>query len=401
MNRPLILTACAIVLCAVTGADAFAIPAFARKYDMSCNTCHRPVPRLKSFGEEFAANGFVLKDREAPRAYRETGDDQLMLLRDLPFAIRMEGIGSWHAGDGAKTDMQWPWLVKLLSGGQIAKDVSYYFYFFFGERGEVAGLEDAFVMFNDVFNTDLDIVLGQFQVSDPLFKRELRLTLEDYQIYRVKPGFSSANLTYDRGIMMTYGLPTGTDLVVEILNGSGIGAADASRSFDTDRYKNTMFRLSQDIGEHLRIGGFAYFGREAGENTALPREWQMLTTNDLWMAGPDLTVEAGEVQLNLQYVARHDDNATFTGPNVNPSPLTTVTRGAFGELIVTPGGDQGKWYVAALYNWVDSDENALDYQTVTGHVGYMLARNFRLVGEFTSDLTLKTNKLSVGFVTAF
>ena len=309
-----------------------------------------------------------------------------MLLREIPFAIRLEGYGRWQPGTEGRTDMQWPYLVKLLSGGQIAKDVSYYFYFFFGERGEVAGLEDAFVMFNNVFNTDLDVYVGQFQVSDPLFKRELRLTLEDYQIYRVKPGRSTANLTYDRGLMLTYGFSSGTDITVELLNGAGIGPADASRQFDNDKYKNTFFRISQDLGEHLRIGGFAYYGREAEGDV----------DNKLWMAGPDLTIAVENAELNVQYVERRDDN-----PYLVASTRETKTRGAFGELTVTPGGDQGRWYFAGLYNWVDSELAGLDYKTATGHVGYLLARNFRLVGEFTHDFEAKTNRLSVGFITAF
>ncbi len=403
MNRIFLFSFCTLLLLVVVAAEALAIPAFARKYDMSCNTCHRPAPRLKPYGDEFAGNGFVLADKEAPRAYRETGDEELMLLREIPLALRLEGYGSWKSGNAGKADMQWPYLVKLLSGGQIAKDVSYYFYFFFGERGEVAGLEDAFVMFNNVFNSELDIYLGQFQVSDPLFKRELRLTLEDYQVYRVRPGLSSANLTYDRGVMMTYGFPTGTDIIVEVLNGSGIGAADASRSFDTDKYKNTMFRLSQDLGEHVRVGGFAYFGREQGENLDLPHQWRMVTTNDMWMAGPDVTLELGNVQLNAQYVTRSDENPSFYSPSwiAGTGPAKVKTNGAFGELVITPGGDAGKWYCAALYNWVDSEQNSLDYETITGHVGYMLARNFRVVGEVTHDTIAKTTKLSVGFVSAF
>jgi hypothetical protein len=394
---------CLLMFLTVIATDSYAIPAFARKYDMSCNTCHRPAPRLKHYGEEFAGNGFVLADKEAPRAYRDTGDDELMLLREVPFALRLEGYGSWRSGDAGKADMQWPYLLKLLSGGQIANHVSYYFYFFFGERGEVAGLEDAFVMFNNVFNADFDIYLGQFQASDPLFKRELRMTLEDYQIYRVKPGLSSANLTYDRGIMMTYGFPTGTDITVEVLNGAGIGAADASRSFDTDKYKNTMFRISQDLGEHFRIGGFAYFGREEGENPDLGPSWRGVTTNDMWMAGPDVTVELGNVQLNAQYVSRSDENPFLYTQNwiAGTGPAKVKTNGAFGELIITPGGDDGKWYCAALYNWVDSEQNSLDYETITGHVGYMLARNFRVVGELTHDAVAKSTKVSVGFVSAF
>jgi hypothetical protein len=179
--------------------DVLAIPAFARKYSMSCNVCHSPFPKLKPYGEEFAGNGFILKDKDAPRFTMETGDDLLLLMRDFPLAVRLEGYIRNQPEPGRQADLQSLYLAKLLSGGQIAKNISYYFYFFFGERGEVAGLEDAFIMFNDLFGHDFDVVVGQFQVSDPLFKRELRLTFDDYQIYRAKPGKSSVNLTYDRG----------------------------------------------------------------------------------------------------------------------------------------------------------------------------------------------------------
>ncbi len=83
-----------------------------------------------------------------------------------------------------------PILLKFLSGGEITKNIAYYFYFFFSESGEVAGIEDAFVMFNNLFGTELDFYVGQFQVSDPLFKRELRLTFEDYMVYKASPGSS-------------------------------------------------------------------------------------------------------------------------------------------------------------------------------------------------------------------
>ncbi len=199
MRTLIALSILAAVLLLTALQEAAAIPAFARKYDMSCTTCHAVFPKIKPYGNEFAGNGFQLPDKEPPRYYRETGDDLLLLMRELPFALRLEGYARWQPQTAGRSDFQWPYLLKLISGGQIARDVSYYFYFFFGERGEVAGLEDAFVMFNNIFKSELDVYLGQFQVSDPLFKRELRLTLEDYQIYRVKPGNSSVNLTYDRG----------------------------------------------------------------------------------------------------------------------------------------------------------------------------------------------------------
>lgn len=386
MKLPFFSPLAVILLVLVLAGDALAIPAFARKYDMSCNTCHQPIPRLKPYGDEFAGNGFQLPDKDAPRFFRETGDDELQLMRELPLALRLEGYARWQPQTSGRSDMQWPYLLKLLSGGLITKDVAYYFYFFFGERGEVAGLEDAFVMFNNVFHTELDIYAGQFQVSDPLFKRELRLTLEDYQVYRVRPGKSAANLTYDRGLMLTYSLPTGTNIIVEVLNGSGIGAADASRNFDNDKYKNTAFRISQDLGELFRLGGFAYFGREADNGM----------TNALWMVGPDMTISAGPFELNAQYIERQDNN-----PYLIATGQKTKTRGALGEVTFMPDGDKSSWYGTALVNWVDSDIADLRYRTVTGHIGYMFARNLRLVGEYTYDLEQKANTLTVGFVSAF
>ncbi|MFA6440291.1 MAG: hypothetical protein WCX28_13350 [Bacteriovoracaceae bacterium] len=363
-----------------------AIPAFARKYDMSCQTCHSPAPKLKAYGEEFAANGFRLAEKEPPRFFRETGDDQLLLMRELPFALRVEGYARWLPQTNHRADMQAPYLLKLLSGGQITKDISYYFYFFFGERGSVAGLEDAFVMFNNLFTEELDVYVGQFQISDPLFKRELRLTLEDYQVYKTAPGLSGIDLTYDRGVMVTYTLPTKTDLVVEVLNGSGIGAADAMRNFDSDAYKNIFARASQDISEGIRVGGFVYYGKEE----------QVARVNALWIAGPDISLSFNPIEVNVQYVERRDDNPSFLA-----GKKTVETRGTMTEVVYSPDGDKSTWYSALVYNWAEITSQGYKYNSITGHYSYMLARNMRLIGEYTYDATMKGNKVSVGFVGAF
>lgn len=378
-----------IIILAVTTigvVESTAIPAFARKYDMTCATCHAPFPKLKSYGEDFAGNAFQLADKEPPRYFKETGDSWLLLNREVPLALRLEGYARWQPETEGRSDFQTPYLLKILSGGQIAKDIAYYFYFFFNERGEVAGVEDAFIMFNNVFGSELDIYAGQFQVSDPLFKRELRLSLEDYQIYRVKPGESIINLTYDRGLMLTYALPTKTDITLEILNGSGIGAADSARNFDRDKYKNAFLRISQDVSGTVRIGGFGYYGKE--EQTG--------RTNTLWMAGPDLTLSAGPVEVNLQYVERRDDNPLFAAV-----AQEVRTRGAMGELIITPDGDKSRWYGVALYNWVEMESGLYKYNAATGHLSYLISRNLRLIGEYTYDIEVRANKFSIGFVSAF
>lgn len=369
---------------------SFGIPAFARKYNMSCQTCHSPFPKLKPYGEEFAGNGFVLADKDAPRYFLPTGDDELSLLRELPVALRLEGYATYNNKNSNQFDFTAPYLLKFLSGGAITKDISYYFYFFFSERGEVAGIEDAFIMFNDLFGTDLDVFVGQFQVSDPLFKRELRLTFEDYQIYKTKAGFSKSDLTYDRGIMFTYGLPTNTDITLEILNGSGIGQANPFRNFDDDKYKNLFARVSQDISEDFRIGVFGYFGKEKLEDNI-----GIQFDNSFRMMGPDLTVKLkNELELNFQYASRVDDKPTAFSTNIK-------SDGGFAELIYTPKGDESKWYGVALYNWVNSDIKALEYQAGTLSLGYLLRRNIRLIGELTYNFNKEYAQLAVGIISAF
>ncbi|MCJ7581016.1 MAG: hypothetical protein MUP98_10840 [Candidatus Aminicenantes bacterium] len=379
-----------LILMQMALANLHAIPAFARKYRMSCKTCHAPFPKLKAYGDEFAQNGFVIKDKDAPRYVVDTGDDFLSLIRELPIALRLEGFWTYNNSNKGQIDFTSPYLLKILSGGEITKNISYYFYFFFSERGEVAGIEDAFVMFNNLFGTELDFYVGQFQVSDPLFKREIRLTFEDYMVYKASPGSSQADLTYDRGIIAAYGLPSGTDLVVEVVNGSGLNPANPFRNYDEDKYKNILLRVSQDVAEPLRVGGFYYFGKEE----------QVSEINSMWLAGADATVSSRNLELNLQYVERRDRNPYF----LNSASDDIKTRGAFAEIIYSPRGDDSKWYGVGLWNWVTSDQKELEYGSLTMHLGFLLRRNFRLTSEFSyiyESAYAKHARLAVGLITAF
>jgi hypothetical protein len=370
-----------------------AIPAFGRKYKLSCQTCHSPIPRLKAFGDEFAGNGFKMPEMESRRYYIDTGDEELSLIRDFPLAVRLDIHAVAKTGDYENGfDLQSPYLLKLLSGGELADDLAYYFYFYMDERGEIAGVEDAYIMFNNLFDLDLDLYLGQFQISDPLFKRELRLTLEDYQIYKQKVGEANANLAYDRGLMLTLGLDTGTDVIFEVVNGNGLSEADDLKNFDRDGLKNYFARISQNVTDFLRVGAFGFLGKEELENNTGGIFFDKIT-----MFGPDLTIGNDFLELNMQYVWRKDGEVI----NDNISHIDAETKGAIAELVYTPKGDESKWYMVGLFNWIDSDIEALKYQTATFHTGYMFRRNMRMVAEYKYDFEKEYNTISVGIVSAF
>lgn len=381
--------------------SANAIPAFARKYRMSCTTCHAPgAPSLKDFGEDFAGNGFRLEGYDAPGYYVDAGDDQLSLLRSFPIAVRFDGFATYNNGNNEQFDLGSPYLMKLLSGGAISDNVSYYFYFYFNERGAVAGVEDAFLMYNNLFGSELDIILGQFQVSDPLFKRELRMGLEDYQLYTSQIGISQINMKYDRGVMLAYGFNTGTDLTLEIVNGNGLSIADNFHIFDKDRYKNYMGRISQNIGQYLRVGAFAYSGKEEMRSNI-----NNTITNEVFIYGPDFTVNIMDKwELNFQYTMRNDSEV-YPSPNSFNTMQDIDTEGMLAELIYSPKAEISDWYLLSMYNRVDSDFAPANYESLTFHIGYLLRRNIRLAGEYTYVMESiepdKFGRFSVGFVSAF
>lgn len=376
-----------------------AIPAFARKYGISCMTCHAPaIPKLKDYGDTFAASGFKLTDYQSPRYFQDAGDDKLSLIRNFPIAVRMDGYIQAGISEDGKLDMAAPFLMKILSGGEISEKLAYYFYFYMDEAGEIAGVEDAYLMYDNLFDSELDIYVGQFQVSDPLFKRELRLTYEDYHVYTSQIGQSDFNLKYDKGIMLTYSLPTSTDIVFEMVNGNGLPELGEGGFFDKDPYKNYLGRISQGIGDFLRIGAVGFIGKEniTGETQSV--------TNQAYFVGPDATLSLSDkLEVNFQYILRHDDQV-LTGDATNNLISDITTNGITGEVVFSPQGDKSDWFLVGLYNRVESDFDPADYHSATLHLGYLLRRNVRLGLEYTEVFTNPDDlfgRLSLGFVAGF
>lgn len=403
----------AFALLTLWPANAQAIPAFARKYKVTCALCHAPFPRLNAFGDLFAANGFMMARGEPGADTMSVGDPLLRLQRDLPLAVRVDAYMSSLSGDGAvAADFKTPWGIKVLSGGQVTDDISYYMYFFLTERGEVAGLEDAYLQFNDVFSTGVDLIVGQFQLSDPLFKRELRLEYEDYMPYRVRVGDVRTDLTYERGLMASTSPWSNADLFVQLVNGRGLSEASAERNYSTQTGKNLGVRLSQDLG-FLRAGGYFYAGKEKlGDG--------LESTVRVW--GPDATVPLGpKVELNLQYLYRRDGNPFFldTCARGDPrceygadDPVKSVVDSYMAELIASPQGAMGRWHFSGLYNRVESDRPVFTlrvgepgflstYESVGLTATYLKARNLRFMAEAHRDLHADRTRLTAGVVTAF
>jgi len=375
--------------------DARGIPVFARRYNQSCKFCHAPFPRLGETGERVAGNGFRLAPGETPPDAMSGGDDLLMLPKIAPVAIRVDGRFALDASDTeTRTDFRAPWVMKILSSAPLGKNLSYYFYFLMSEGGEVVGAEDAFLVWNDVGGRPWDLNIGQFSVSDPIFKRELRLPVDDYQVYRLRVGDQLPALAYERGIM-AIGDVGGTQVTLSVLNGNGLPRAADGR-YDDDREKNVFGHVRRELSGALRVGALGYAGRQMGTSGV---------RNGLWMAGADATITAAPWELNVQYLHREDSKPTF-----DETERREVVDGGFAELLLLPEGV--RWYGYALYNRIEDNRGLLElgegvpadlrlFETVSVGAGYLVQRNARVYGEASYDTQQETGRGTLGFTIAY
>ena len=297
------------------------------------------------------------------------------------------------------TDFQTPYNVKIMSGGPLSENLSYYLYFMLSERGATGGIEDAYVTWNDVAGAPVNLSVGQFQVSDSYSPRELRLEHQDYAIYRARIGNTPVDLTYDRGLMVSADL-AGFTLTGEVVNGNGNGAASASRRFDDDRNKSFLGHIGREVARGVTLGALGYVAHQEGAAPGGPT-----ALNKLWMLGGDASVGLGPVTLRAQFIHREDDSPTFT-----LSEPRAVTNGGFAEVLWHRTGT--RWYAIALYNLIDASQPLLDvrlggpagvsrYEAVTGGVGYLVRRNVRAHAEGTWDRELGTTQWTLGLTMAF
>jgi hypothetical protein len=364
---------------------AAAIPAFARKYGYSCEVCHAPIPHLKAFGEQFMDNGYRIPDKEPPRATVDTGDPLLLLQRDLPLAMRFDGFLSYEPNSTIKGDFRSPVAMKILSGGNLSDSISYYTYFLLSEDAKVVGLEDTYLSFRGVFGLPVDLLFGQYRITDPVKPAETRLTFEGYAIYGFRVGDSRINIAYDRGILASTGTNFGTDFILQVINGNGIEEQDI---FDSDKYKSLVYRVAQSFWkDNLRIGVLGYTGKEEGAGGR---------TNSVSYFGPDLRVRLPKAELLLEYVHRTDSNPLFT------ADAPKVKSDAFlAEAIFSPWGDKGRTFFTFAWNKIDSGWEAASAHTLTFNVNYVLRRNLKLIAEYTQDLLHSNHRLRTGVTTAF
>jgi len=286
------VTAVVIVMWAMLASvpKTSAIPAFSRKYQTSCTTCHNNYPELNDFGEAFKKNGFKfpMDDevfvKEPPvllgsKAQKEAFPGAVYpgeIPGYLPVAFRYEGNFTLNRkqptgfiaqnGFTSRTDLFAPNTFTILAVGSFGQNLSFWIDddISVGAANANGGMGDGWLKYSDLGHgiglpkNALNVRFGQFELDLP-FTQAKSIYLSPFDIYSegaVGIGGPCPSAPAPLAVCETannstiFGSPQrgiefgGTpnngnfDWSVAITNGSNVGAATRST-------KDVYVRLSQ------------------------------------------------------------------------------------------------------------------------------------------------------------
>jgi len=182
--------------------NAFAFPAFARKYGLPCSACHEAWPMLNIFGQTFKDNGYqLMNDRDSPiwqnpsywpvafritpHWHRESTDKVAI---DQPDGSQVEAKLMTHGFDISGMD--------ILSGGTLYNNISFLLVPSIDSGAESIGIESAWVRFDNLLKSPwLNIKMGKMEFDNIISeKRGMMLSSlgGGYQLYHFIP-FGDSN----------------------------------------------------------------------------------------------------------------------------------------------------------------------------------------------------------------
>lgn len=190
-----------------------AIPAFSRKYQTSCTTCHNNYPELNDFGLAFKKRGFKFPTddetfvKQEPvllgsKAQKEAFPEAVYpgeIPGTIPIAFRYSGNFNWNASQPPtvealayvpRTDLFVPNTFTIISAGSLGQNFSFWIDddINAGGSGANGGMGDGYLKYNDigrVFHLPkdaLNVRFGQFELDIP-FTQARTPYLSGYDVF--------------------------------------------------------------------------------------------------------------------------------------------------------------------------------------------------------------------------
>lgn len=195
----------------------YALPAFARKYQTSCATCHSVFPKLNPFGVAFKLNGYQFPENDEDKVKEEPvilGAEAYKFVWPgaiwpgsipvtTPIAFRINSGFSYDTTDpNTPTEFTLP-SIQVFMAGSFNERISFFGAVLLAKGHNTNALQMSFLRLNDLFSRFipkdlLNLRFGQFVPDLPMYKNKYRsLTYSLYAINTYVPrNGSSLNLSH-------------------------------------------------------------------------------------------------------------------------------------------------------------------------------------------------------------
>jgi len=288
-----------LALGALMPRPAMAIPAFARRYQISCHICHDIYPKLTMIGQRFKERGF--------RMEREEQFDASKWLSSVPLVIHPRVSRSFiENAQGATFGF-----IEGISAGNLGDRFSYWVddTLVISDSGTThAKPDNAWLRFEVLRGDRLHAKAGRIELDIP-FTQVRSPHLFPYEVYSANTGFEADNIgRYHEGIELGGSLPSDVHWSTAFVKGLDTGGDVSGTShFGVNLY----VRIAKRVNEH-RLGAFAYLGHN---NLAFNRNiaWE----DSLQRFGVDGSVWIS--RLNVYGVYMHGRNSNSLASAARPT----------------------------------------------------------------------------------
>jgi hypothetical protein len=390
----LVLTAC---LFAPALADA--IPAFARRYETSCRTCHDyHAPQLGAFGRLFLENGYQLPGgaEDAVRARRavEPGPtgEVLALAKEPPLGFRGQVFGAvplWGSS-AERPAFENKLFTYIYGGGSIAPDLS--FFFSFTPFPQLV-LHHLHVGFHNVAESwlgegSLNVRAGSFFLLDGARPGHRLLDAGANAFGDVIVGLNFFSLDAPTLGAMAFGHPSRGPLGYQL---AVVAGDPGPTGTERDSWKDVFLRLSwtffQNSSNELTLGAFGYRGRS--DIRTMLGGVDLLLADDVWFLGGDLESALGPVTVFLTgYAARHRDARPELGAVLFTALRGEVSWAITDDLSLTVRHDRVRSAQLA----------ALATSPLSVHLAYLVATNVVLSTTWRHDFDVANKRAIIALV---
>lgn len=288
-----------------------AIPAFARKYQTSCVTCHVGFPKLTPFGESFRINGFrwIRNEEEMTKeepvklgsdAYKRVFPNAVWPSKmpgTSPVSFRAKTGFQFNPEDEITSTFMLPTL-QIMTGGTFDENISFFAGAHLFEENQTGSIDRFFIRFSNLLanyipENILNIRYGQF-IPDivPFASNHRGTTLAAYAFNTFGPGqtsFASGHVhggsfgleAFQIGIEASGLINPRLRYTLGLVNGNGLGlpeeeAATDEHSHEAEAGAHTGTgdnNSSKDIYGRVafKLGGINFEG--TGSGSASKNNW--------------------------------------------------------------------------------------------------------------------------------